>query len=215
MIIEKIMKKEVITLSPNDTIATAMKLMRKHYIRHIPIVLNDETLVGIVSDRDIREASPSTLLLTQDSQSIFTKPLSDIMTTDVITVHPLDFVEDAATVFFENRISCLPVIQHEKIVGIVTEADVLYKYVQLTGAHQPSSRIEVKVPNRSGMLSEVSALFHEKHVNISSVLVYPIDDDQYKILVFRVQTMNPMSVVNLIKQKGYDVLWPKVPEMEI
>lgn len=214
MIIEKIMKKDVITLSPSDTIATAMKLMRQHNIRHIPIVSDNQKLVGIVSDRDIREASPSTLLFKQEGQSIFTKPLSDIMTADVITVHPLDFVEDAAAVFFENRISCLPVIQHEKIVGIVTEADVLYKYVQLTGAHQPSSRIEVKVPNRSGMLSEVSALFHEKHVNISSVFVYPNGDDLYKVLVFRVQTMNPVGVVSLIKQKGYDVIWPEVPGTE-
>ncbi|WP_243386029.1 acetoin utilization AcuB family protein [Bacillus kexueae] len=208
MIIEKIMKKEVVTLTHKDTIATAIKTMRHHGIRHIPIISNNNELIGIVSDRDLREASPSTLVLEQKEHSLFKKPIKDIMTTDVITVHPLDFVEDAASIFFEHRISCLPVMRGQKLVGIVTEADVLYTYVQLTGADQPSSRIEVRVPNRSGMLSEVSALFHEKHVNISSVFVYPDLDDHYKILVFRVQTMNPMNVVETIKNRGYEILWP-------
>lgn len=213
MIIEKIMKKDVLTLTPDDTIATAMKMMRQNRIRHIPIITGDRTLVGLVSDRDIREAAPSILTSDKDEQSLFTKPLKEIMKTEIITAHPLDFVEEAAAIFFENRIGCLPVIKLEKLVGMITEADVLYTFVQLTGAHQPSSRIEVRVPNISGMLSEVSALFQKKQVNISSVLVYPDENEQYKILVFRVQTMNPTSIVKDLQQHGYTVLWPNVPGM--
>lgn len=213
MIIENIMKKNVVTLTPEDSIATAINKLKQNKIRHIPITTNNGILVGIVSDRDIREASPSSLTSEQEKVSLLTKPLKEIMKTEVITAHPLDFVEEAAAIFYEKKIGCLPVIKHGKLVGIITETDVLYTFVQLTGAHQPSSRIEVRVPNRTGMLSEVSAIFHKKSVNISSVLVYPDQNEQYKILVFRVQTMNTMGVVNELQENGYTVLWPNIPGM--
>jgi len=213
MIIEQIMEKNVLSLTPEDSISTALNILKQNKIRHIPITTKNRILVGIVSDRDIRDAMPSSLLSEPYESSIFQKQLKDIMKTEVITVHPLDFVEEAAAIFYEKKIGCLPVIKHGKLVGIITESDVLYTFVQLTGVHQPSSRIEVRVPNKAGMLSEVSAIFHKKSVNISSVLVYPDKDEQYKILVYRVQTMNPMGVVKELQENGYTVLWPNIPGM--
>jgi len=213
MIIEQIMEKNVLSLTPEDSISTALNILKQNKIRHIPITTKNRILVGIVSDRDIRDAMPSSLLSEPYESSIFQKQLKDIMKTEVITVHPLNFVEEAAAIFYEKKIGCLPVIKHGKLVGIITESDVLYTFVQLTGVHQPSSRIEVRVPNKAGMLSEVSAIFHKKSVNISSVLVYPDKDEQYKILVYRVQTMNPMGVVKELQENGYTVLWPNIPGM--
>ncbi|MFT4414966.1 acetoin utilization AcuB family protein [Fredinandcohnia humi] len=210
MIVEEIMKKIVTTLSADDTISTAIKVMEEKKIRHIPIVTSNHELIGLISDRDIRDAKPS-ILDFSDQQRMLDAPIKEVMVTDVITGHPLDFVEEVAAIFYEHRIGCLPIESEGKVVGIITETDLLHTLVQLTGAHQPGSQLEVKVINRAGALADVVNVIKEHNVNITSVLVYPDKDPQYKILVFRVQTMNPMGIITNLKEVGYTVLWPNVP----
>ncbi|MBD1380146.1 acetoin utilization AcuB family protein [Metabacillus arenae] len=212
MIIEQIMQQDVVTLFPENTLEEAIKTMNSRHIRHLPIVSKDGLLAGILSDRDLKDASPSIFEL-KDRMNELKKPVSTIMKKDVITCHPLDFVEEISAVFYEHRIGCVPVIKHKKLVGIVTETDLLHTFVQLTGANQPGSQIEVKVQNKAGILSEVTAVFQKRKVNIASVLVYPDSNEQLKILVFRVQTMNPMGLITDLKKEGYKVLWPNFPEI--
>jgi acetoin utilization protein AcuB len=210
MIVEEMMTTDVITLSPNDSIAKAIKVLHQFNIRHIPIVNDQLQLVGIISDRDVRDASPSIFhrdVHIEDLQ----KPLKEIMKSDVITAHPLDFVEEIAAIFYEHRIGCLPITKGNKLVGIVTETDILHTLIQLTGAHQPGSQIEVKVENKAGVLSEVTAVFQQSRTNILSVLVYPDKDEKHKMIVFRIQTLNPTSIITELKRHGYTVLWPNLP----
>ncbi|RFU66242.1 acetoin utilization AcuB family protein [Peribacillus glennii] len=211
MIIEEIMNTDVITLTESDTIHAAVKLIGENGIRHIPIVNEQYGLVGLVSDRDIREATPS-IFRTDEFKEDLQKPVGMIMKTNVITGHPLDFVEEAAAVFYENNISCLPIVKENRLVGVITGTDLLHCYVEMTGAHQPGSQIEVKVPNKAGMLHDVSGLLKKRKANILSVLVYPYkNDESHKVLVLRVQTMNPFMVVEDLKNEGYTVLWPSLP----
>lgn len=212
MIIEEIMKKNVITLSPGDPIETAIQLMSDNHIRHIPIINQTREILGVISDRDIRDVSPSVLHRDEHIED-FQKPIETIMSKNVITAHPLDFVEEAAVIFFEHKIGCLPIEKDNKLVGIVTETDILYTLVQLTGAHQPSSHLEVRVSNKAGMLADVAVILKRHNVNIASVLVYPDVDQQYKILVFRVQTMNTTKIVSELRQQGYSVIWPNFEEL--
>ncbi|WP_243298129.1 acetoin utilization AcuB family protein [Bacillus litorisediminis] len=209
MIVEEVMKHEVFTLSPKDTIQKAVQLMNEKNIRHIPIADEEGYIAGIISDRDIKDALPSGFEFPNNFGRILEEKLENFMVTNVITAHPLDFVEEVANLFYENQISCIPIVSNKKIVGIVTETDILYTFLQLTGALQPGSKIEVKVPNRAGMLSKVAAVISELNVNIHSVLVNPFHlDETFKILVFRVQTMNPTRIVKALKEKGFDVLLP-------
>jgi acetoin utilization protein AcuB len=210
MKVEEIMNTNVITLMPDDKIATAVETMKTQKIRHIPIVDENRKVIGIISDRDIKEASPSIFYINEHLDA-YQMPVKTIMKTNVITGHPFDFVEEIAALFYEHRIGCLPIIKEGKLVGIVTETDVLHTFVQLTGAHQPGSQIEVKVTNRSGMLAEVAAVFQKRNINILSALVYPDKNDQFSILVFRVQTMNPTGIITDLKNEGYEVLWPNLP----
>jgi acetoin utilization protein AcuB len=211
MIVEEIMKTSIIVLTPEDTIETAINSIRNNKIRHIPVVNEQNRVIGIVSDRDIKDATPSIFQHSDVSEEL-QKPLKLIMKTEVITGHPLDFVEEVAALFFEHRISCLPIVKEDKLVGIVTETDLLHTLIQLTGAHQPGSQIEIKVANKAGMLSEVADVFRQQNCNIHSVLVYPFKhDESFKVLVFRIRTMNPLQVIQHLKDKGYDVLWPNLP----
>ncbi|TLS39086.1 acetoin utilization AcuB family protein [Pseudalkalibacillus caeni] len=210
MIIEEIMNRNVHTMYADQTIADALTLLNRQKIRHIPIVNKEEELVGIISDRDVRDASPSTLDLDPD-KALLDSPVSSIMEPDVITAHPLDFVEEISAVFYEQRIGCVPIVEKGRVVGIVTESDMLHTLILLTGAHQPSSHIEIQVENVSGKLAEITSIISKRKVNIISVLVYPNNDDKYKNLVFRVQTMNPMGIIQDITDHGHKVLWPNMP----
>ena len=85
--------------------------------------------------------------------------------------------------------------------------------MKLTGAHQPSSQIEIQVKT-NGILGKVVAIFSELQINIVSVLVYPAKDENDKVLVFRIQTMNPLKVIDALEAEGYRVLWPNIMGMQ-
>jgi acetoin utilization protein AcuB len=211
MLVEEIMKREVITLPPNEKIETALHLLHKHRIRHIPIVNEQNEVIGIISDRDVRDASPSIFAQTTNPEEL-QKEIKTIMSTPVITVHPLDFIEDVASIFYEHSIACVPVTENNKLIGIVTEKDILYTLIQLTGIHEQSSKIEIKVENKIGMLPKITKVIGNFHVNISSVLVYPCKDDEtMKIITFRLRTLNPLPILQALKDEGFTVLWPNMP----
>ncbi|PAV30132.1 acetoin utilization protein AcuB [Virgibacillus profundi] len=216
MLVEEIMKTDVITLPPTATIYEALQLLQKHRIRHIPIVDEEQHIIGIVSDRDVRDASPSSFIKNSDHSELQNK-IRSIMTHPVVTIHPLDFVEEIARIFYDEEFACLPVVRDNKLTGIVTEKDMLYKLIQLTGTHVQSSHIEVKVPHKPGILPEVASVFGKRKTNIVSVLVYPYNDDpSYKILVFRIQTMNPLPIVQDLRDAGYELMWPNnIPEPKL
>lgn len=212
MIVEEIMRTEVVALSKDDSIANAIKLMNEKKIRHLPIIDENQRLIGLVTDRDIRDATPSILFETEKFKELLQNPLKMIMKTEIITGHPLDFVEEISAILYEHRIGCLPILKDDKLVGIVTETDLLRTLVELTGANQPGSQIEVKVPNKSGMLYEITTVIRNRKANIQSVLVYPDKkDEKYKIIVLRVQMMNPLSIIKDLQDAGHQVLWPNDP----
>lgn len=207
MRIEDMMRKNVVTVSPSTSIGEALLFLRTNRIRHLPVVEHDR-LVGIVSDRDLRDALPSRLLTHEDDDTILHKPVADIMQTQVITAHPLDFIEDAAAQLYEHKIGSLPIVDGGRLVGMITESDLFSSLIELFGVNKPSSHIEVEVDDRVGMLAEVSQVFREAHVNVCSVVVYPGKKAQKKNLVFRVQTIDPRAVTQNLTEKGFTVIWP-------
>ncbi|WP_430784735.1 acetoin utilization AcuB family protein [Virgibacillus flavescens] len=208
MLVEEIMNTNVITLSAKSTIAEALKLLQEHRIRHIPIIDSERQVIGIVSDRDVRDASPSSFD-TESTENVLQNEIQSIMSHPVVTVHPLDFVEEVAGIFYDEEFACVPVVNNNMLVGMVTEKDMLYTLIHITGTNVQSSHIEVKVPHKPGILPEVASVFGKRKMNITSVLVYPYKKDpDYKVLVFRIQTMNPMPVIEDLRNAGYELMWP-------
>jgi acetoin utilization protein AcuB len=207
MRIEDIMRKRVVTVTTETTIGEALSLLRGNRIRHLP-VLDNGKLVGIVSDRDLRDALPSSLLSHDDDNEVLQKPVSEIMTRQVITAHPLDFIEDAAKTVYDYKVGSLPVLEGGRLVGIVTESDILNCLVELFGVNRPSSHLEVEVEDRAGSLAEVSQVFREAGVNVCSVIICPGTEPQKKNLVFRVQTIDPRALIEKLQEGGFHVLTP-------
>lgn len=207
MRIEEVMRKKIVTIQPSTTIGEALLLLRANRIRHLPVIKND-SLVGIVSDRDLRDALPSRLLTHDDDDTVLHKPVADIMNQQVITAHPLDFIEDAALQLYEHKIGSLPIVEGNRLVGLITESDLFSSLIELFGVNKPSSHIEVEVDDRVGMLAEVSQVFRDAQVNVTSVVVFPGKQHAKKNLVFRVQTIDPRIVTQLLLEKGFSVIGP-------
>lgn len=204
------MQKNTVTIHAEETIGTALKLMLEKDVRNLPVTDDRGILLGLVTEREVKDASPSIFHQNEHPED-FEKPVSTIMKNAVFTAHPLDIAEELSTIFYEHNISCIPVLEDNKLVGLVTEREMLHAFIQLTGTHQPGSHLEVAVPNEAGQLAKVASVLKDFHLNISSVLVYPSHDEKEKIVVFRVGTMNPLPVIEHLIDHGYEVKWPPVP----
>lgn len=211
MIVEEIMNTQIYTLLPTDTVRDAVRVMREKKIRHLPIVNTQNTVVGIVTEHDIKNALPS-CLREEPNSTIYDAAIEDIMVKNPIIGHPLDFVEEIALTFYDAKISCLPIVSGGELIGIVTTTDLLYTYIELTGAHKPGSKIDIRVVDRPGILNEITHVFADHNANVLSVLVYPDgEDENSRIVSVRIQVINPLAIIGDLRDEGFDVLWPNLP----
>ncbi len=213
MFVRDNMKREVITVSPDDTLATALKLTRKHRIRHLPVVLPNGDLAGILSDRDIRLAMPSPLTTADAERADYLErtPIAGIMSRKVITIGGDETVEDAAKLLFSHRIGSLPVVDaSNRVCGILTETDILHAFVRLLGVSQPSSRIEVRLLDKPGALGRALLVVTEAGLNIASLIVPPTPVDGTKTAVMHLATIDPREAIDALEAAGFDVGWPSL-----
>ena len=211
MIVEEIMNREPFTLAPTNTVREALQKMREKKVRHLPVVDEENHVLGVITERDIKEALPSSLQ-EEPNSPVFEAMVEEIMLKDPLVGHPLDFVEEVALIFYESKVGCLPIVSGGQLVGIVTTTDLLYTYIELTGATEPGSKIEIRVTDTPGVLFEITKIFTDHHVNVQSVLVYPDSENtQNKILSVRVKTLNPLATIECLRKAGFDVLWPNLP----
>jgi acetoin utilization protein AcuB len=212
MLVRSRMTPDVYTVSPDTTIAEALNVTRSHRIRHLP-VLSEGRLVGLVTDRDLRLAMPPIWADQRDElkSALHTRTVGEVMVQDkdIITAPPVTPVEEAAKLLYENRIGCLPIMDGAELVGILTETDLLRALVELFGTHQPSSRVEVRMPNKPGELARVVRLVGIEHkINITGLVVPPSDDRSESLAIMHLQTLNPRPVVDALRKLGYAVGWP-------
>src|SRR5699024_9260416 len=132
MIVEEIMDKEVFKISSTTSIADTMKLMQLKRIRNLPIIDEKGQVIGIVSDRDVH-AITSPFTEKKKENIDLNSEVQLIMSSPVITIHPLDFIEEIAHIFYHEEFASLPVVQDGKLVGVVTEREMFYTLIQLTG----------------------------------------------------------------------------------
>ncbi|WP_323704560.1 CBS and ACT domain-containing protein [Mammaliicoccus sp. Dog046] len=208
MLVEKIMTSPCTTIRGDKSIEDALVLMTQKEIRHLPIVDEHDQLLGIISDRDIKMALPSILSDDDPNQSL-SLSISKIMRRNVIRCHPLDFVEDIAIDFYEMSIGSIPVIRDNKVIGIVTQKDMLNTFLELTGVTMPGSIIEVHIDDKVGALHDITGIFKEQNIDILNVLAYTDQENINKrYLMLRIKSMNPEKIYQLLEEKEYHVIHP-------
>ena len=197
------MTKQVVTLGPEASAAEAWALCREHRIRHLPIV-DGERLVGLVSDRDLRDVSPPRG--DREGATLTWVRVGDMMTRDLVTIHPLDTIDRAAREIYDRRIGCLPVVDEGGLVGIVTSSDMMRTLIDLVGARGFGSWVEIEVPNQPGQLANVTDVIRDRQVNIAGVFVAPASRETYRTIALRLETGNPGGTVRNLEEAGYRVI---------
>ncbi|MGQ9669307.1 MAG: CBS domain-containing protein [Desulfosoma sp.] len=202
MIVRHWMTTDVVTTAKEASIQDALKLMKRHSIRHLPVVQSDGTLVGWVTDADLRSVLIASML---EDLSV-----EDVMVRRPITVSPDDSLETAAQLALENRIGGLPVVDGSKLVGVITVVDMLSAFISMLGLMQSSSRLDVKLvaPNQS--LDSVTRLLQDQGAEIISVChVRPTKADE-AVYSFRLKKCSMEPILGSLKEEGIEVVSAEV-----
>lgn len=209
LVVRDLMTRNPTTLGPEASVAEALRLFWEKEIRHVPIVENGE-LVGIVSDRDLTEASPAA----DDPDREETMQgirVGDVMSREVVTAHPQDPTGYAAKEMYEKKLDALPVMDDQELLGIVTSTDVMRALVMLTGVHESGSQVEVQTSDRSGALAEIVECINDLDVDIVSALSEPEKRAGNRTMVFRLSAEDPSTVVQSLHMAGYSASWVNIP----
>ena len=131
--VRDLMTERVYALQPHDDLEALYDLMDTHHVRHVPIVDRDGDLVGLITHRDLARSvlgAQEMLPLSMQQEILRRRNVREIMATEVETVEPDENLKTAAGLLLENKIGCLPVVEGEHLVGILTESDFVRRYVE-------------------------------------------------------------------------------------
>ena len=215
---EKIQRNPV-TISSEASFFEARALIHEKGIRHLPVVDKNNHLVGIVTDRDIREAAPSdaTLLSIQELNYLLGKlKIGSIMTPKekLITITPDTIIEEAVQLMHDHKIGCLPVIEGENLYGIFTETDALAHFVDIFGVKVKGTRLTVALEDKAGTMLGVLEIMKKHNVNIISIITPSFMVEGKRIAAIRIQTEDYQNIVKDLEKAGYPVLsvgkWPSI-----
>ena len=198
------MSKPVITISPDMPINEALNLMKRDRIRRTPVV-HDGKLVGIVSDKDLLNASPSpaTSLSVWEMNYLLSKiTVKDVMTRKVMTVNEDTPIEEAARIMADNKIGGMPVMRDSKVVGIITETDLFKIFIELMGARERGVRATVTIHEETGKLAEITKAVAEQGGNFIAFGQFAGEDPSSRLIT--------MKVSGLTEEILRDLLTPSV-----
>ena len=215
---EKIQKNPV-TIGPEASFYEARNLIHEKGVRHLPVVDKNNMMVGIVTDRDIREAAPSdaTLLSVQELNYLLGKlKVSSFMTPKekLITITPDTLIEEAVQLMHDNKVGCLPVIEGGKLYGIFTETDALDHLVDIFGFKQKGTRLTLALEDKPGTMLGILEIFKKHNVNIISIVTPSFIVEGKRIAAIRIRTEEYKDLVTELEKANFDVLsigkWPSI-----
>jgi acetoin utilization protein AcuB len=167
------MSKDLVTIDEDTSIMKASKVMKQNKIQHLP-VLRKGRLVGIVSDRDLKEATPSkaTTLDIHEMYYLLDKiAVKSLMSETLFTVTPKDTVEKAAAIMLKNHVSALPVVDTQgALTGILTKGDVFRAFVSISGIYQGPLAMGLELPDQAGFIKQVTDVIREHGGRIASIM---------------------------------------------
>ncbi|OGO25101.1 MAG: hypothetical protein A2W33_06555 [Chloroflexi bacterium RBG_16_52_11] len=201
MLVRERMKHPVITVKPEMQITDALNMMRREHIRRAPVVKNSK-LVGIVSDKDLLNASPSsaTSLSIWEMNYLLSKvQVKDVMTKNVLTITEDTTIEEAARIMSDHKIGGLPVMRGENIVGIITETDLFKIFLELMGAREIGVRVSALIRDERGQLAKLTQILTSQGGNFVAFGLFSGEDSSNRLLTFKVDGIELEKVRALLE----------------
>lgn len=208
MLVRNHMTPNPVTASLKSSYSEARELMREHQIRRLPI-LDRGSLVGIVVEKDLlsNQPSPATTLSIYEMLSLLERlTLGQIMSRPVVTVEGDCPMEEAARIMVARKIGCLPVMEGERLLGIITETDIFKTLVEVLGGEEIGTRLILHLPERVGELARATSQIAEAGGNIIAVTTSRILEDNQREVTIKESGADPETLKNLLKSSGTTVV---------
>jgi acetoin utilization protein AcuB len=213
MFIDKSMTRDVLTVDPETSIAEAADSMSRNRIRHLPVTDREGRLVGIVTDRDIRSAMPSILssqeLVGKEMERIAQLRVNDIMTKNVVTVSPMNTLEDALLLMQRTKVGAFPVLDRQgKLVGIISVRDLMRAFINVLGIEEPGTLLCILAEDKIGQMKRIVDAITEERIPFGSILVARYWEEGKRAVFPYLLTSNVARVKAKLEGLGYTLLNP-------
>ncbi len=195
------------TVTENTPIFEAGELLRKNNIARLPVV-KDGKVIGIITQEDLLKVSPSaaTTLSVWELNYVLSKiQVKDGMTKNPVIISPDATLEEAAMIMRDKKVGALPVVEDEKLIGIITESDVFDAFLDLMGLKRTGTRLTVDLEDRIGAIADLTEIIKEQGINIISMALFHRPDNQGE-LVLRLDSNRSDQLINEIQNKGFKVV---------
>jgi len=198
MKINALMIPDPITITEKTTIAEAIERMKVNRIRHLPVVDDRDRLKGFVTLADLKQGLIPYM--------VGDLTLADLMIRDPIRVSPEDDVETAARLIYEHKIGGMPVVKGSRVVGIITESDMLRAFIDMMGILSSSSRLDVAIEETPEALRQALKVINEKGGDIINVGLRTQQTPARRIYHFRLKSCKTTPIRKALEKAGFDVL---------
>lgn len=193
MLVVERMTRNPITVSGRATIEQALRIMEEGQVRFLPVLDDQGGMVGIVSERDLFRADPQALV-------------EKVMTREVITVTEYTALEEAARIMVDHQISSLPVMRHDKLVGIITETELFKIFMELLGAREEAVRLTMLVPEEKGMLAAVTGEIAQLGGNILALGTFLGEDPTNRMVTIKVSGVSSEKLAAIMEALGMEIV---------
>jgi len=196
------------TISPDQTIPDAHEIMAQNGVKRLP-VMKQGRLVGIVSKEDIERYSPSkatTLSMGEITYLLSKTKISSIMNKNPVTITSNALLEKAALLMRDNDIGFLPVIDDEKLVGIITKSDIFESFIELLGFNDLGTRFTIEADDKPGIMSKLTSIIEMYGVNITHVAVYRGSNGKSDIII-GINSLNTADIEKSIREQGFIIVY--------
>jgi len=186
-----------VTVTENTSIQNAIELMKEKGFRHLPVVSKEMKLKGFITLSDLKQGLIPAM--------VGDLTLSDLMITDPITVAPDDDLETAARLIYEHKISGMPVVVNDKLVGIITESDILRAFIDMMGILTGGSRLDVAVGDQPEAFNQVVEIIREQGGEIVNIGM-TAQQSSRRVYTFRLSTQKTTAIEKSLVKAGFQVL---------
>ena len=197
MKINSLMIPDPITITEDASIQEAIELMKVNSIRHLPVVSEQNKLKGFITLADLKQGLIPSMLADVS--------LTDLIVRNPIMVDPDDDIEIAAQLIYKHKIGGMPVVKNDKLVGIITESDILRAFVDMMGLLTASSRIDLVVGDEPGSFRSVLQIINDNGGDIINVGM-TAQEASKRVYYFRLSACNTDVIKKALEKEGYEVL---------
>lgn len=213
MFVSETMATDLITVRPDTILKKAKELMKEKNFRHLPVVDDAGKLVGIVTDRDMRDAQPSSLLdeetYARTYERVMEHKVEEIMSRNPLTISVFYTLQDTLLVMGKKKVGALPVIDEDgMLIGIMSTRDLLRAFVNIMGIGEPGTLLCILVQERPGQMKKIVDIITEENVSLGSVLVAKYWDEEKRAVFPYVMTQNVIRIKEKLQAEGFELFDP-------